>query len=95
MDVTEFFRSDDFRAYRRRQAEVIAGLISQQVKLAVAGQPEGLSVIAGQLSVAKLFLRLPEALTADKETLEVLEHQLTEDIADITRILVKREVLDE
>jgi hypothetical protein len=94
-DWSEFFKTDDFRAYRRHQAEVIAGLIYQQVKLAVAGRPEALSLLAGRLDVANEFLRLPENLTDDRATRELLDQQLTEDIVDITRMLVKREVLGE
>jgi len=93
-DYNELFRSNDFRAFRKKQVELVAETIKRGVFLATSGKPEALAELKGQLSIVKEFLRLPEALTGDEKTLEILRHQLTEDVDDITRILIRKEVLD-
>jgi len=93
-DWQELFKSDDFREYRKKQVETIALVIQESIRKILHGYPEALSTVHGELKAANELLKLPERLTTDEGTLEILGLQLTNDIADITRILVRDEVLD-
>ena len=93
-DWNELFRSDDFRAYRKKQVEAIAKDIHFYVDSFVYGDRLHGDVIAGQLATMRTLLRLPEKITGDEKMLEQLEAQLQEDIGNITTYLMREALRD-
>lgn len=93
-DWTGLFNSDDFRAYRKKQAELGAFLIKRSVKNALWGNPAATQEMKGQLDTIMAFLKLPETLTEDEGTKANLEQQLQDDLNNITKYLM-REALRE
>ena len=94
-DWKSLFMSDDFRAYRRNQAQVIAKQVQYLARtVANNGNPVQLARLEGVLTVMNSLLRLPESLTDDEKLQENLRVQLEEDIGNITQYLM-REALRE
>lgn len=93
-DWNQLFQSDEFRAYRKRQAREIARVIEHSVRQVVSNGNAGhIDEIRGKTSVINAILKLPEALTGDEGVLQQLETQLAEDIGNITKYLM-REALE-
>ena len=89
-DWTALFRSNDFRSYRKKQAEMVASYLNDVVFQMVTGGKIDPTAFQGQMKVVKMFLELPATLTQDKEVLAILGLQTEEDIANITKFLVRR-----
>lgn len=87
---SEFLRNDDFRDYRKKQAEKVAERIEQLLYTSM-GTETNLDYIRGQLHMAKLLMRLPNELTADKALLEHLDQHIAEDMANLTRHLIRKQ----
>jgi len=83
------FNSDDFRAYRRKQARAIAELIKGKVQRAVWKDPATLQELSGLFEAVKVLLTLPERQTEDPNMQQTLREQLEEDIAGITKYLMR------
>ena len=93
-DWNEFFRTDTFRRYRKKQVEAVAEVIDKGLCDAVIGGDgaRGFRKIDGQLEMARLMLKLPEALTNDAKLATMLNTQLSEDMAGLTRILMRKRI---
>lgn len=94
-DWSNFLKTNEFRDYRKKQVEAIAISIENLLYKTVIG-PEGVETINnidGQLSMAKTLLKLPEQLTKDGELSELLEIQLIEDIANLTKALMRQRLV--
>jgi len=91
----ELFQTDEFRAYRRKQAEEIAGIIQSSVVQMTSGNERAAAELKGQLSIISRMLRLPESLTGDEKVRSNLEAQLQEDVANITRFLIRESLAGE
>uniref|UniRef100_A0A6H1ZFV2 Uncharacterized protein n=1 Tax=viral metagenome TaxID=1070528 RepID=A0A6H1ZFV2_9ZZZZ len=89
-DWNNFLRTDDFRAYRKKQIEAVAANIKVAVRQIVTGGKVDLSELKGKQEMIKLFLKLPETLTNDKQTMDILSVQLDEDINEITKFLIRQ-----
>ncbi len=81
-DWNELFRTDEFRAYRKRQAECLAELIDDRVFKELTDNP--------QFAAAKELIKLPEQLTTDEVLLGMLKTQFNEDLANITAYLMRK-----
>ena len=86
---SEFFRNDDFRDYRKRQVQKVAERIEQLLYTSM-GTETNLDYIRGQLRMAKMLIRLPNELTENKALLEHLDQQIAEDMANLTRYLIRK-----
>ena len=89
-DWTPFLKSDTFRAYRKKQVESIAEVLNSQYSAIVVGCGSDLAETKGQMAMAKRLLELPKTLTNDEETLEYLDMQLIEDMANLTGMLMRK-----
>ena len=91
-DWLSFFRTDEFREYRKRQISKVAESIEQALYSIILGTSgaEDLKNMDGQLSMAKTLLKLPESMTDDKDLKVHLELQRAEDMAELTRILMRK-----
>ena len=88
-DWADLLNSDDYRAYRKKQMEAVADIISHAVNQLAAGNPTKIEQLEGQLDVVGTLLRLPETLTGDEGILQNLGLQYQEDIASVTKHLLK------
>jgi len=94
-DWNGFLKSNEFRDYRKKQVEMVAEVLNGKFAGIVIGMGSELAVTKGQMDMAKRFLELPETLTEDAGTLEYLDMQLTEDMANLTRMLMRKMVVPE
>lgn len=94
MDWSAFLKSDEFRTYRKRQAQAVADNIKFDINQLVSNGDFKLSAMAGKMEMIRALLRLPEALTEDKELKSLLSIQLDEDVANITKYLVRQSLND-
>lgn len=94
-DWSEFFRSTEFKQYRKEQARAVSRLLHSLVESAVRGGQSDLARVQGIMQTANLFLKLPETLTDDPELTNSLKHQFEVDAAGITRYLVEVAYRDE
>jgi hypothetical protein len=91
-DWNGLFRSNEFRDYRRKQVEMIGELLNDKLSSLTVGRGEDPKYIKGQMDMLNHILRLPGDLTKDNETLDLLNLQLTEDIANLTKYLMRKAV---
>jgi hypothetical protein len=93
-DWDTLFRSNEFAAYRKYQAELIACIIHDHTRrlLNGAGNADRLS---GQMEMAKAMLDLPGKLTEDEELHNILQIQLERDIASIDKYLMREFLQDD
>lgn len=89
MDWTAFLRSDEFRSYRRKQIEAVAAHLKKASYQIITNGKVDLSELKGKLEMINLFLKVPESLTKDKETLSILAVQMDEDASNITQFLIR------
>ena len=94
-DWNSFLRSDDFKAYRRKQVEMAAAHLQTMSRQSITNGKVDLAALHGKLEMIRLFLKLPESLTKDKETLELLSVQTDEDAANITQFLIRQALAEE
>ena len=92
-DWNQLFKSDAFRAYRRKQAELVANIVSGEITR-IEGSAS-IDRLRGRLEMARLMIRLPENLTQDLSVSDILKDQLSEDMARITQYLIKKEILED
>ncbi len=94
MNWDEFFKSDEFRAYRKRQIEQLGIYIEYHLKAMVNGSDptETTAKLAGAMETAKRFINLPEILTDSNELKDLLEVQKKEDYAALSKFLVMRQM---
>uniref|UniRef100_A0A6H1ZMD9 Uncharacterized protein n=1 Tax=viral metagenome TaxID=1070528 RepID=A0A6H1ZMD9_9ZZZZ len=91
----EFLRTDDFRAYRKKQIEAVAANLKKTAFQTVSNGRVDVSEIKGKLEMINLFLRLPEILTNDTKTKEILAVQLDEDVNHIAQFLIRQSLAEE
>ena len=72
---------------------MVASCLNDTAFQMVTGGKVDLASFQGKLEMIKLFLRLPQTLTQDNETNEILNLQLEEDTANITKFLIRRSLL--
>ena len=94
-DWNQFLRSDDFRAYRKKQAEMAALHLKKIAYQCVTNGKVDLGSLHGKLEMINLFLRLPDTLTQDEKTKELLTVQMDEDVSNITQFLIRQSLLAE
>ena len=93
-DWNEFLRSDGFRDYRRKQIEAVAVNLKKTAFQTVSKGNVELSELKGKLEMINLFVRLPETLTQDVKTKELLAVQLDEDVNHITQFLIRQSLAE-
>ena len=92
-DWNALFRTDAFRDYRRRQVECVAEILNDQISATVNGNASAaLDQIKGQMAMARTLIRLPEEIVKDEETREILDLQLVEDMANLTKFLLRKHI---
>ena len=93
-DWSAFFRTDEFRQYRKRQVQKVAKVIERDCYGAITGNGgvRDLDRINGALTMAKELLRLPEELTRDEKLRDLLEVQMMEDMGNLTTFLIRQRV---
>ena len=91
-DWNHFFKQEEFRQYRKQQARLVSRIINSHMSRLVIGRGANINELNGQMSMAKHLLELPEQLTKDEGVRTLLTQQLEEDIADMTRYLIKHRV---
>lgn len=89
-DFKSLFLLEDFKAYRRKQAELIASTIEADVYNSLKGTVDHYQYMAGKMEMANALLKLPSELTNDTGLQEILDRQLVEDMAHITKFLMRR-----
>lgn len=94
MDWNQFLRSDDFRAYRKKQIEMIARhLKSVSYQLLTNGKVD-LSSFQGKLEIIGLVMKFPATLTQDTETKDLLAVQLDEDTSNLAQYLIRQRLAE-
>lgn len=93
-DWSTFFKSEAFKAYRKKQVQAVARVIDEGMCDAVVGGGGSgkLSRLDGQLDMARTMLKLPEGLTGDVDLANQLNQQLSEDMAGITLHLMRKRI---
>lgn len=91
----EFLRSDDFRAYRNKQVEMVAAHLKKASYQIITNGKVDLAALQGKLEMINLFLKVPESLTKDKETLNLLAVQMDEDVSNIAQFLIRQSLAEE
>ncbi len=94
-DWNSFLRSDDFRDYRKKQVQAVANHLKSTAFQITSNGAVDLAETKGKLRMINLFLRLPETLTNDRETQELLAIQLDEDVSSITQFLIRQSLAAE
>lgn len=93
-DWNNFLRSDDFRSYRKKQIEAVAAHIQKAAYQTVKNGKVDLAALQGKLEMINLFLKVPETLTKDAETLSILSVQTDEDVSNITQFLIRQSLAE-
>ncbi len=94
-DWSSFLKSNEFRDYRKKQVEMVAEVLNKKYSATVVGSGSDISETKGQMDMAERMLRLPSTLTHDKKTLEFLDMQMVEDMANLTRYLMRKAMTEE
>jgi len=89
-DFKSLFMSDEFRAYRRKQVELIARDVEANVYRSITAQTGHFQHMSGKMQMAQELLRLPNELTEDEGLQAILDRQLADDMAYITQYLIRR-----
>ena len=88
MEWAEFILSDEFAAYRKKQAEVIAKTVHGM--LCNFRETDG-PRLAGVMDMAFKLVRLPQQLLPMQSSiLEQVGIQIDQDMADVSAYLIKR-----
>lgn len=80
----EFLTSEEFKAYRKAQAECIARVVHMALKKMSPGGAERLD---GALDMAVKLVRVPEIL-APAAMLPMIAEQVDKDFADVSAVLI-------
>lgn len=94
MDWSSFLRSNEFKAYRKKQVEAVAQNMKKTAFQITANGNVNFESMKGKMEMINLFLRLPETLTQDITLKELLSAQLDEDVNNITRYLIRQSLKD-
>lgn len=86
MDWKETLLTNEFKAYRKKQAEEIARLVHAELKNANSDYLRGL------LDMANRIIKLPSKLIKDEKLDMELNKLLTEDLTDLTISLVREKL---
>jgi hypothetical protein len=94
MNWDEFFKSDEFRTYRKRLIEQVGMYVERQMKSMIAGVESAqlADKMTGAMEMANLLVNLPETLTKSDELKDVLRIQKKEDYAALAKFLVMRQM---
>jgi hypothetical protein len=84
-DWSGFFKTDAFRDYRKKQVECVGKMLWDKLNK---------TEVKEQMAMAKALLKLPETMVNDNDLREYLEMQLVEDMANLTRYLMRRFIND-
>jgi len=82
----EFLTSDEFKVYRKAQAECIGRVVHMALSKLGAGDAERL---AGALDMAVKLIRVPELL-APAAMIPLIAEQIDRDFADVSAVLVSQ-----
>ena len=93
-DWNAFLRSDEFRAYRKKQIEMVAAHLKKASYQIVTNGKVDLAALQGKMAMINLFLKLPETLTQDRKTQELLAVQMDEDTANIAQFLIRHSLAE-
>jgi hypothetical protein len=93
-DWNALFRTNEFRSYRKKQVEAVAEIVDKGLCNSIVGGDgaKGFRKLDGQLEMARLMLKLPETLINDIELSSQLETQLSEDMAGLTKMLMRKRI---
>jgi hypothetical protein len=80
----EFLTSDEFKVYRKAQAECVARVVHMALKRLGSGGAERLD---GALDMALKLVRVPEIL-APATLIPLIAEQIEKDFADVSAVLI-------
>lgn len=89
-DWAGFLQSNEFRDYRKKQIECVAEALNKKLRSTIIGSKAEYAEIRGQMDMAKRLLRLPYSLSNSEKVRGVLDMQEAEDMANITRHLMRK-----
>ena len=89
-DYKELIFSDDFKAYRKKQVEVIGDIVFAFIADSMAGTQRDPIYLLGAMHMAKKLIHLPLELIGDDNLKPVLNKIIQEDLAGITAVLVRK-----
>lgn len=89
-DWSSFFRSNEFRQYRKKQVQAVAQNIKKSAFQIASNGKVDFESLKGKMEMINLFLRLPETLTQDEKLRELLAVQLDEDVNNISQFLIRQ-----
>lgn len=94
-DWSAFLQLDEFRAYRKKQAEILAAYVEGQSRrlLNSGNSAEVIASLDGAMHMAGLMLDLPERLVKDPGVMENLIQQKHEYIAELSQYLIRRSII--
>jgi len=90
MDWKEALLTDDFKAFRKRQAKEIALIIGAEIN----ADPDP-KYFKGLLDMAKRIIRLPSQLIKDEKLNLELDRLLMEDLTNLTIEIVREQLKEE
>jgi hypothetical protein len=93
-DWNQFLRSTDFRAYRKKQTEMVAQHLKKIAYQSVTNGKVDLAALQGKMEMINLFIRLPETLTQDEKTKDLLTVQMDEDVSNIAQFLIRQSLAE-
>jgi hypothetical protein len=93
-DWNGFLRTDAFRDYRKKVIEKVSEEIETILYKTVIGSDgaDTLKELKGQMKMVRTVLKIPNDLTTDEQVLAQLDTQLAEDMANLTKYLMRRRV---
>lgn len=94
-DWNTLLRSKDFRAYRKRQVEMVAQHLKKTAYQTVTNGTVDINELKGKMAMINLFMRLPSTLTQDKEIQTLLAVQLDEDVSNMAKFLIRQSLAAE
>ena len=83
----EFLTSEEFKVYRRAQAECIGRFVHQALRK--TSTPGDLERLDGALNMALKLVRIPEIL-APAAIIPLIAEQIDKDFADVSAILISQ-----
>ena len=95
MNWNEFFKSDEFRSYRKHQIEQVGMYVEQKSRAMIAGSDptSARDKLRGAMDMARLYINMPENMTDSEELKDVLSIQKQEDYAALAKFLVMRHMI--
>ena len=87
-DYKELIFSDDFKAYRKKQLEVVVKYVHNILKDGIY-QEFHAAELQGALKMATKLLKLPSELIGDNNLIDELNRLIQEDLISLTTYLVR------